>query len=45
MLTNRKLVFRGAAPTLTLGYVDRGSNIELYAFNRTYVRVGITKEF
>ena len=45
MLTNRKLMFRNAAPTITLGYVDRNSNIELYAFQRGYVRLGITKEF
>jgi tetratricopeptide (TPR) repeat protein len=45
MLTNRKLMYRGLAPTFTLGYVERDSNIELYAFERTYVRVGVTKEF
>ncbi len=44
-LTSRRLIFRGFLPTLTLGYVERDSNIELYAFNRTFVRLGITREF
>lgn len=45
MLTNRRLMFRGLLPTVTLGYVNRSSNIELYAFDRTYLRAGLTKEF
>ncbi|MCW5620009.1 MAG: DUF560 domain-containing protein [Burkholderiales bacterium] len=44
-LTNRLLTFRGFAPRLTLGAVDRDSNIGLYAFDRRYVRIGVTREF
>jgi hypothetical protein len=44
-LSNRRLMWRGLLPALTLGYVNRDSNIEIYAFDRTYLRAGITKEF
>jgi tetratricopeptide (TPR) repeat protein len=44
-LMNRKLQYRGFAPRLTLGWVDHASNIPIYAFERAYVRMGVTREF
>jgi outer membrane protein len=44
-IANRKLAFRGVLPRITVGAVDHQSNISLYDFSRTYVRVGVTKEF
>ena len=44
-IANRKLAFRGFLPRLTVGGIDHRSNIPLYDFQRTYVRVGVTKEF
>ena len=44
-LTNRALVIKGFAPRLTLGAVERDSTIDLYAFDRRYVRLGFTREF
>lgn len=44
-LTNRLLTLRGFAPRLALGAVERTSNIDLYTFDRRYVRVGFTREF
>jgi hypothetical protein len=44
-VTNRVLQYRGFAPRVTLGWVDHDSNIPIYAFHRTYVRLGVTKEF
>jgi len=43
--TNRRLQYRGFAPRITLGRVEHHSNIPIYAFNRGYVRLGVTKEF
>jgi len=44
-LTNRLLTFKGFAPRLTFGLAERDSNIDLYAYERRYVRAGITREF
>jgi tetratricopeptide (TPR) repeat protein len=44
-VTNRYLSYKGFAPRLTVGMDDRRSNIELYSFRRTYVRVGVVTEF
>jgi len=44
-VTNRSLQYRGFAPRVTLGWVNHDSNIPIYAFQRTYVRLGVTKEF
>jgi tetratricopeptide (TPR) repeat protein len=44
-VTNRYLSYRGFAPRLTVGMDERRSNIELYSFRRTYVRVGVVTEF
>ncbi|HZP88478.1 MAG TPA: surface lipoprotein assembly modifier [Burkholderiales bacterium] len=42
---NRLLAYRGFIPRLILGIVDHRSNINLYAFDRVYVRAGVTKEY
>ena len=44
-LANRLLTFKGFAPRLTLSAAERDSDIELYAYDRRYVRVGFTREF
>jgi outer membrane protein len=44
-VTNRYLSYRGFAPRLTVGMDDRRSNIDLYSFRRTYVRIGVVTEF
>jgi outer membrane protein len=44
-VTNRYLSYKGFAPRLTVGTDERASNIELYSFRRTYVRVGVVTEF
>ena len=44
-LANRLLTFKGFAPRLTLGAAERDSDIDLYAYDRRYVRVGFTREF
>jgi tetratricopeptide (TPR) repeat protein len=44
-IVNRRLSYRGFSPRLTLGYADRQSNIELYSYRRTYLRVGLVSEF
>jgi Surface lipoprotein assembly modifier len=44
-VTNRYLSYKGFAPRLTVGTDHRRSNIELYSFRRTYVRVGVVTEF
>ncbi len=44
-LAHRLLTFKGFAPRLTLGAAERDSNIDLYAYDRRYVRVGFTREF
>ncbi|MCC7548730.1 MAG: DUF560 domain-containing protein [Burkholderiales bacterium] len=44
-LANRLLTFKGFAPRLTLGAAERDSSIDLYAYDRRYVRVGFTREF
>jgi hypothetical protein len=42
---NRYLSYKRFAPRLTVGTEERRSNIELYSFRRTYVRVGVVTEF
>ncbi len=42
---NRRLQYRGFMPRITVGQVEHDSNIPIYAFNRTYVRLGVLKEF
>ena len=42
---NRRLQYRGFMPRITVGQVEHDSNIPIYAFNRTYVRLGVVKEF
>jgi outer membrane protein len=42
---NRRLQYRGFMPRITVGQVDHDSNIPIYAFNRTYVRLGVVREF
>jgi len=44
-ITNRYLSYKGFAPRLTVGSDDRRSNLELYSYRRTYVRVGVVTEF
>jgi len=44
-VTNRYLAYKGFAPRLTLGIDERRSNIEIYSFRRTYVRIGVVTEF
>jgi hypothetical protein len=44
-IANRRLALRGMLPRVTVGAVDHQSNIPLYEFSRTYIRLGISKEF
>ena len=44
-VTSRRLQYRGFAPRITLGWMEHRSNIPIYAFDRGYVRLGVTKEF
>ncbi|HEX4985097.1 MAG TPA: surface lipoprotein assembly modifier [Burkholderiales bacterium] len=44
-ILNRYLSYRGVSPRITLGYANRDSNLDLYSYERTYVRVGIVTEF
>ena len=44
-VTNRYLAYKGFAPRLTVGIDERRSNIEIYTFSRTYVRIGVVTEF
>jgi len=44
-VTNRYLAYKGFAPRLTVGIDERKSNIEIYTFSRTYVRIGVVTEF
>lgn len=42
-LTNRRWVYRGFSPELTLIHSSRRSNIELYEYDRNQVQLGLTK--
>lgn len=44
-ITNRLLSYRSLAPRLTVGTAERKSNIDLYSYRRTFVRVGLVTEF
>jgi tetratricopeptide (TPR) repeat protein len=44
-VANRLLSYRSLSPRLTLGTSERRSNIDLYSYRRTYVRVGLITEF
>lgn len=44
-LTNRLLTFKGFAPRLIVGAAARDSDIDLYTYDRQYVRLGFTREF
>ncbi len=44
-VTNRYLAYKRFAPRLTVGWDERKSNIEIYSFRRTYVRIGVVTEF
>jgi tetratricopeptide (TPR) repeat protein len=44
-IANRLLSYRSLSPRLTLGTAERRSNIDLYSYRRTYVRVGLITEF
>ena len=42
---NRKLKFWAFSPKILMGYVKRDSNLELYSYDRVYVRAGLSTEF
>ncbi|BBI48412.1 hypothetical protein HORIV_08330 [Vreelandella olivaria] len=42
-LTNRRWVFRGFSPELTLIRSSRRSNIDLYSYDRNQVQLGVSK--
>ena len=42
---NRKIKLWAYSPRLLLGYVKRSSSIDLYTYDRTYVRIGLSTEF
>jgi outer membrane protein len=44
-ITNRLLSYRSLSPRLTVGTAERRSNIDLYSYRRTFVRVGLITEF
>ena len=44
-VTNRYLAYKRFAPRLTVGFDDRKSNVDIYSFRRTYVRIGVVTEF
>jgi len=44
-VVNRYLSYKRFSPRLTIGTAERRSNINLYAFNRAYVRVGFVTEY
>ena len=44
-VANRRIRFWRLTPRLQLGHVDRDSNLDLYAFERTYVRLGLGGDF
>lgn len=42
-LTNRRWVYRGLSPELSLIHTSRDSNIDLYRYDRNQVQLGVTK--
>lgn len=44
-LLNRKLKLWAFSPKLLMGYVKRSSNLDLYSYDRAYLRVGLSTEF
>ena len=42
---NRKLKLWAFSPKLLMGYVKRKSNLQLYSYDRVYVRAGLSTEF
>jgi outer membrane protein len=42
---NRRIRLWRLTPRFLVGYVDRASNLDLYTWKRTYVRLGMTAEF
>jgi hypothetical protein len=42
---NRKLRWTGFSPQLLVGYVKRASNLDLYAYDRFYSRIGLSTSF
>lgn len=42
---NRKLKLWAFSPKLLMGYVKRNSNLELYSYDRIYIRAGLSTEF
>lgn len=44
-LTNRRLAFAGFAPRAQLGYWRNESNLTLFAFDRWYAEIGVTRDF
>ncbi|MBW6495016.1 MAG: DUF560 domain-containing protein [Burkholderiaceae bacterium] len=42
---NRKIRWWGFSPQLMFGYVKRQSNLEIYRYDRTYSRVGLSTSF
>ena len=44
-LLNRKIKLWAFSPRLLVGYVKRSSSIDIYTYNRTYVRIGLSTEF
>lgn len=44
-IVNRYLSYKRFSPRLTIGRSERRSNIDLYAFDRTYVRFGFVTEY
>jgi hypothetical protein len=42
---NRKIRWWGFSPQLMFGYVKRESNLEIYRYDRTYSRVGLSTSF
>lgn len=44
-IAHRQFRLRGFVPRITFGYVDHRSNLDFYAFDRFYLRVGVTKDY
>jgi hypothetical protein len=44
-VTNRYLAYKRFAPRLTVGTDERRSNIDLYSYRRSYVRLGVVTDF
>lgn len=42
---NRRLKWWSFSPRAIVGYVKRDSNLDLYSYDRTYGRIGLTREF